>query len=283
MQIGLIPASAGAFPVTGPEVAAVARSAERAGFDSIWIGEHVVMSPRERYPGADGNRVGPSVAGSLPDPLEWLTYAAAVTERILLGTSVLLVPLHSALVLAKRVATLDRLSGGRVRLGIGLGWSEDEYRAVGVPFHERGRRCDEAVGALRALWSDSPARFDGRFVRFGPVHSAPQPLAGRVPIFVGGDSDAAARRAGRIGDGYFPFAKDRDRLRRLVGVARQAAVETGRDPDALELTGLGSLRREAVAELASLGFSRMVLFLGAPTVEAVAELAEQALAVTQGL
>jgi probable F420-dependent oxidoreductase len=263
MKVGLVPASGGSFPVDGSLVAALARAAEAAGFDSIWVGEHVVMaaSPAQEYPGARQNRIGPSTLGALPDPIEWLSYAAAVTERVLLGTAILLLPLHNPLIMAKRIATLDQLSGGRVRLGIGLGWSEDEYEAVGESFRTRGRRCDEQVAAMRALWRDSPASFDGEIIRFGPVHSAPQPVRGAVPVLVGGDSDAAARRAGRIGDGYLPSEKDPDRLAELIATMRRSAEDAGRDPDGIELTCLGSRRPEAVARLAEIGFARMLLFL----------------------
>src|SRR5215471_21620659 len=109
MDVGVIPASRGAFPSHGPTVAALARHAEELGFESIWIGEHVVMSPREQYPGAGANRVGPSPTGPLPDPLEWLSYVAACTERVLLGTAIFLLPLHRPPIMAKRFATLDQL------------------------------------------------------------------------------------------------------------------------------------------------------------------------------
>ena len=261
MQIGVIPASGGTFPLAGANVAALAGRAEEIGFDSIWIGEHVVMSARERYPGADQNRVGPSPTGSLPDPIEWLTYVAACTEHLLLGTAIFLLPLHRPTIAAKRLATLDQLSGGRLRLGIGVGWSRDEYESVGESFVTRGRRCDEAIDAVRTLWRDSPASHEGEFFRFESVHSVPQPVNGAVPILVGGDSDVAARRAGRTGDGYFPFGKDPSELSRLLGVMRHAANEAGRDPDTIELTALGSGHPEKVARLAELGFTRMVMFL----------------------
>jgi probable F420-dependent oxidoreductase len=278
VKVGLIPASAGSFPVDGVTVASVARAAEAAGFDSIWIGEHVVMAatPRQEYPGASQNRIGPSASGALPDPLEWLSYAAAVTDRLLLGTAILLLPLHNPLIMAKRVATLDQLSGGRVRLGIGLGWSEDEYEAVGIDFRTRGRRCDEQIAAMRVLWRDSPARFESGMFRFAAVHSGPQPPRHAVPILVGGGSEAAARRAGRLGDGFMPFEKEPERLVQLIGIMRRAAEEAGRDPDAIELTGLGSRRLDAVARLAELGFARMVLFLPEPSGAAVERLGAQA-------
>ncbi len=279
----MIPASEGTFPVDGKIVADITRAAEQSGFDSLWVGEHVIMSPRETYPGANVNRVGPSSTGTLPDPLDWLSYAAAISETVLLGTSILLLPLHNPLIMAKRLSTLDQLSRGRVRLGIGVGWSEDEYAAVGVDYRTRGRRCDEAIDAMRALWAGESASYDGRFFRFDGVNSFPQPVHGAVPILVGGDSEAAARRAGRTGDGYFPFGKDLGELRHLVDVVRRTAADAGRDPDAIELTALGSRRREHVAELADIGFTRMVLFSKELTAESVEQLGEQAQAIVAGL
>ena len=285
MKLGLIPASGGMFPVDGVAVTSVARAAEASGFESIWVGEHVVMAaaPRQDYPGATQNRVGPSATGSLPDPIDWLCYAAAVTDTLLLGTAILILPLHNPLIMAKRISTLDQLSGGRVRLGIGVGWSEDEYEAVGETFRTRGRRCDEAVAAMRALWRQNPASFAGEFFHFPPVHSVPQPVHGAVPVLVGGDSEAAAERAGRIGDGYFPFGKDLDRLVQLIGTMRRAALDAGRDPDSIELTALGSRRPEVVARLAEIGFTRMVLFLPEPNADAVERLGEQGRQLVEGL
>lgn len=283
MRVGLIPAAGGTFSVDPHVVTEVAQTAEANGFDSIWVGEHVVMSPREAYPGADQNRVGPSPTGSLPDPLDWLTFAAAITDELLIGTCILILPLHNPLILAKRLATIDRLSGGRMRLGIGVGWSAEEYESVGVDFASRGGRCNESIEVLRNLWSQEITSHDGDHFSFPPMHSFPKPVDGHVPIWVGGDSEVAARRAGRLGDGYFPFGKDPDRLRTLVAVARRAAEAAGRDPDALELTCLGSRHRHIVEQNVETGFTRMTLFLPDPTEAGVIRVAEQAAEVTAGL
>jgi len=280
MDFGVIPASGGTFPVNGADLSNLARSAEEAGFESVWIGEHVVMSAQEAYPGAGTNRIGPSPTGTLPDPIEWLTYVAACTDRILLGTAILLLPLHHPAIMAKRLATLDQLSGGRLRIGIGVGWSEMEYATVGESFATRGRRCDEAISAMRALWRDQPATFEGEFFTFPPVHSVPQPIHGAVPILVGGDSDAAAKRAGRTGDGYFPFGKDQNELARLIDVMNKAAEEAGRDPKSIELTGLGSGRPDVVERMAELGFTRLVMFLPELTPDGIARLWEKCQAVS---
>jgi probable F420-dependent oxidoreductase len=284
MKVGLIPGTAGTFATSGAEVRALARATEAAGFDSIWLGEHVVLPavPDEPYPGEKEGLAGPT-SGALPDPLEWLAFAAATTDHLLLGTSIVIVPLHNPLILAKRLATLDQLSGGRVRLGIGVGWNRQEFDALGVPWAHRGRRCDEAIAAMRALWRDTPASFRGEHVSFEPVYSSPKPVGASVPVLVGGNSDVAARRAGRIGDGYFPFERDFDRLVDLIAAMRVAAEQAGRDPDAIEITSLGSIRAERVAKLAAAGVHRMVLFMADHDVESVAALGARSRAVVDSL
>ena len=161
----------------------------------------------------------------LPDPLIWLAYVAAVTSQIRLATGILILPQRNPVVLAKELATLDHLSGGRVELGIGVGWLEEEFDALGVPFAGRGRRTDEYVGALRALWSQDRASFGGEFTRFDECIVRPQPANGAIPIHVGGDSPAAARRAGRLGDGFLPARVGLDDLRTSIELARRARAK----------------------------------------------------------
>jgi probable F420-dependent oxidoreductase len=171
------------------------------------------------------------------DPLEWLGFAAGVTETVNLGTGVVLLPLHAPIILAKRVATLDALSGGRVRLGVGMGWQKEEYASIGIPYEERGPRTDECMAALRALWTESPATYHGQFYNFDKVHSDPKPAqAGGVPLLVGGSTNIAARRAGRSGDGFFPHAISPDDLAIKIEVMNAAAKEAGRDPSQIEIT-----------------------------------------------
>ena len=152
----------------------------------------------------------------IPDPLIWLAYVAAATERIRLATGILILPQRNPVVLAKELATLDHLSGGRIILGIGIGWLAEEFAAIGVPFAERAARTDDHVAALRALWSDDPTHH-GEFTQFTDCIVSPRPAAGSIPIHVGGHSEAAARRAGRLGDGYFPVSRGSyTRARRAV-------------------------------------------------------------------
>lgn len=159
--------------------------------------------------------------------------------------------------LAKEVATLDALSGGRVILGVGVGWLAEEFQALGVPFEGRGRRTDEYVAALRELWTSAEPTYDGEFVRFEKALSEPKPRQRPVPIHIGGHTEAAARRAGRIGDGFVP-ARPKD-LGRLLDVMRAAAEEAGRDPDAIEVTTGGRPSPESVIDLAAKGVSRLMI------------------------
>ncbi|MFE2943783.1 LLM class F420-dependent oxidoreductase [Streptomyces sp. NPDC059255] len=192
-----------------PEVIrAVATAAERHGFARLWCGEHVVLvdAPASRYPySADGRIAVPADADWL-DPLLALTFAAAVTSRIELATGVLLLPEHNPVLVAKQAATLDMLSAGRFTLGVGIGWSAEECAALGVPFAGRGRRTDDYLAAMRTLWAEDPASYTGEFARFDAIRVNPKPLhGGRLPIVVGGNSDAALHRAVTLADGWYGF------------------------------------------------------------------------------
>jgi probable F420-dependent oxidoreductase len=170
------------------------------------------------------------------DPLVWLGLVAGAVPEIRLGTGILILPEHNPVILAKAVASLDRLSGGRVTLGIGVGWLREEFELIGVPWARRGARTDEYIGALRALWRHEIASFHGEFVDFEGAKSYPKPAQpGGPPIVVGGQTEAAARRAGRLGDGFLPGG-NLDAIPHLLQVARAAAESSDRDPAMLEMT-----------------------------------------------
>jgi len=214
-------------------------AAEEVGVESVWAVEHVVIADgyEPRYPySPDGRMPSGNVVVPMPDPLELLAFAAAVTERLVLGTAVVVAPLHSPTVLAKRAATVDRLCEGRLRLGLGIGWQVEEYAAVGAAFSERGARLEESIAAMRALWAGSPATFHGRFTSFDRVHLAPQPAAGTVPIVLGGNSSAAVERCARVGDGWFPYTIDPDAFALGVGAVRRGERDAGRPAGAVEVT-----------------------------------------------
>lgn len=258
MKFGLTGVNAGRR-VRPENAAALAQLAEQAGFESLWAVEHVVVPAayRSRYPYSDDGRMPGREEVPIGDPLVWLTYAAAVTERIKVATGILILPQRNPVVLAKECATLDVLSGGRLLLGVGVGWLAEEFAALGVPFEDRGARTDEYVEALRALWREEEPTFTGRFASFERAKSYPKPVAGAVPIIVGGHTEAAARRAGRIGDGFFPWGLSVDHLTRLVGIMRRSADEAGRDPDAVEITA-GAMDVETIRAYAEAGVARIV-------------------------
>ncbi|MFB7502966.1 LLM class F420-dependent oxidoreductase [Streptomyces broussonetiae] len=192
-----------------PEVIrAVATAAETHGFARLWCGEHVVLvdTAASRYPySADGRIAVPADADWL-DPLLALAFAAAATSRIELATGVLLLPEHNPVVVAKQAATLDVLSAGRFVLGVGVGWSAEEFAALGVPFAGRGRRTEEHLAAMRTLWTEDPASFTGEFTRFHAIRVNPKPLrGGLLPVVIGGNSEVALRRAVAHGDGWYGF------------------------------------------------------------------------------
>lgn len=243
MQFGILPPyRTGA--VGDPEwVVAFARHAEETGFESLYLVEHIAVGVdyATKYPYSGSGRMPLPEDCPIPDPLDLIGFLAAHTTTLVLGTGVLVLPLHQPVVLAKRLATLDVVSGGRIRLGVGVGWMREELESAGVEFETRGRRTDEAIAALRILFTEEPATYDGEFFRFGPIITRPHPVQpGGVPIHVGGHSPAAARRAGRLGDGYHPLGLDDETLRDRVAQMRTAARAAGRDPDALELS-LGGL------------------------------------------
>jgi probable F420-dependent oxidoreductase len=204
---------------------------EECGVDSVWTVEHVIVADAydPKYPYSTDGRM-PTAAGvvPMPDPLELLAFFAALTTNLRFGTAVVVAPLHSPAVLAKRAATLDRLSDGRFMLGLGIGWQREEYAAVGASFSQRGARLEESIAAMRALWADSPATFEGRFTSFRAVHSEPHPTNGTVPIVLGGNSDAAVTRAGRVADGWFPYAIGAEEFAQQAEVFRAAAAGAGR-------------------------------------------------------
>ncbi len=265
MKFGIVFANVG--PFSDPQGAvALAQAAEAAGFESLWTVEHVVVPAgyASRYPYDRSGRMPGGDDAPIPDPLIWLSYVASATGSLLLGTGILILPQRNPLILAKELSTLDHLSGGRLLLGVGAGWLAEEFAALGVPFEERGARTDDAIAALRALWNQDVATYHGRYSDFERCIVRPRPLHGTVPIHVGGHSEAAARRAGRLGEGFFPAITDHRRLRQLFDLARRSAEDAGRDPGTLELTtgGRGALGPGAlkeVAALAELGVSRVVV------------------------
>jgi probable F420-dependent oxidoreductase len=253
---------------------ALARAAEDAGIDRITVVDHTVMG-RNTDAYAWGRFPVPPEAPWL-EPLTVLTAMATVTSRIRLATGILIAPLRPAALLAKQVATLDLLSGGRVDLGVGVGWQKEEYDAQGLPFADRGLLLEETISACRALWSDLPASYQGKTVSFDDTFCAPQPVQPRLPVWFGGSlTDRMLRRVVDLGDGWIPImgatADDvRDGARRItaatdrhIDVQARAAMVMGADgkPDLAATIG-------GVPELVAAGVSDITVNLAAfaPTI-----------------
>lgn len=234
MKLGLaLPtAGSGASPET---IAAVAEGAERIGLDSVWTFERLMRPIDGAVPVGGGGAVPlPESYGCVYDPLETLAYVAARTSRIMLGTSVLDALLHSPIVLARRLATLDRLSGGRLVAGVGQGWMAAEFEAAGIPPAARGPRMEEHLAAMRAVWGPDPVEHDGRFYRVAASAIGPKPTAaGSVPLLVGAVAPPAIERAGRLGFGLNPIMMTWEMLDAAVATFRGAAEAAGHDPAVL--------------------------------------------------
>jgi probable F420-dependent oxidoreductase len=241
----------------------VAAAAEANGFESIWMPEHMVlpatMPPTYLYTDSGYPPITPRTA--MYDPWVVLGAVAHATSTIRLATNVFILPLRHPFQTARSVVTLDRVSGGRVTLGIGVGWLEEEFVAMGQDFHNRGARTDEIMGILRRLWSDDFIEHHGEYYDFAPVAFDPKPVQKQgIPIEVGGSSKPALRRAGRLGDGWIEIgAKSFDTLTSMLEVVQQARRDAGRDGLPFEIsTGLGRTV-EDVRRCEDLGVTRVLV------------------------
>jgi probable F420-dependent oxidoreductase len=228
------------LPVSGSwatpgTVAAVARRAEELGYGSLWVFQRVVIPVDDDY--------GPQYRAVL-DPVVALGFAAAVTSRVRLGTAVVNALFLPPAVLAKQLATVDVLSHGRLDVGLGLGWAQHEFAAVGAPYERRGARTAEYVGCLRALWADDPVEFHGEFYDVPPARLAPKPVQRPAPpILLGGTATVALRRAGRIADGWISGSRhDLTAISAAIATIRGSAADSGRDPRALRIVVRGVLQ-----------------------------------------
>jgi probable F420-dependent oxidoreductase len=261
MKIGVSFANAGPFAF--PEALVhLAQTAEAAGVESLWSVEHVVIPVgyKSPYPYDRSGKIPAPENIPMPDPLLPMAYVAAVTKTIRVGTGILILPQRHPLYVAKEAATLDVLSKGRAFLGIGIGWLEEEFDALGIPFAERAARTAESVRAIRSLWKDEPEPFEGKFFRWGKLESNPKPIQNPFPIHVGGHTELAAKRAARYGDGFFPGVGDAASLTKLLGIMRDECARIGRDPASIEVTGAGwSLDVDVIKRMADAGVHRVVI------------------------
>jgi probable F420-dependent oxidoreductase len=238
-------------------LAAAAQAAEAAGFESLWAGEHVVLPDPQVPP-------SPMAPQDLAlDPLIGLTFAAAATNLVRLATGIVIMPQRNPVVLAKQIASLDVLSQGRFTLGIGVGYLEPEFRAIGANFPERGAVTDEFLDAMHALWYQDAPEFHGRFVEFAGVDAHPRPAQRPIPIVVGGHTPAAYRRAVSRGHGWYGFAMPPDAAAASIEGLRRAAAQVDRPAELGELevtvTPRGRLTTETATAFAELGVHRLVV------------------------
>jgi probable F420-dependent oxidoreductase len=244
--------------ISGDVTARLATRCEALGYDSWWAGEHVVL-PSPRVPPSPMDPEDPIL-----DPLVHLAFVAAVTQRMLLGTGIIILPQRNPLVLAKQVATLDAMSGGRLLLGIGVGYLEPEMRAIGIPMAERASRTDDHLAAMRSLWYEpAPVTFSGTHTTFSGIDANPRPL-GTIPIIVGGHTSGAYRRAVEQGHGWYGFALSPEQTVACLEGLRDAAAKHSRPPELgrleISITPNRPLTPESTKAYADAGVDRLVVF-----------------------
>jgi probable F420-dependent oxidoreductase len=267
LKFGVVAPVAAGITADPRWMAAFARHLEACGFESIVVVEHTVLATRydSVYPYDPSGRVALAADCPVPDPLDLLSFLAGHTDRLGLATGVLVLPNHHPVVLAKRAATVDALSGGRLRLCVGVGWLREEIEACGTAFETRGRRADEQLAVLRALWADQPegVTHRGEFFRFENAVCRPKPVAGKhLPVHIGGHSKAAARRAGRLGDGFQPLGVTGTQLDGLLALMHDEASAAGRNPADIEVSlghSVTKIDAERAEKLTAQGADRLVL------------------------
>ena len=265
-------------------ITAFAQLVEELGFDALWVSDHIVVprSLESRYPyRRDGSfPVSPDV--SLMEPIATLLFVAAITERVKLGTTVLVLPMRNPIVTAKQLASLDVLSNGRLILGVGTGWMEEEFQMLGVPFKRRGARTNEYIRLIKALWTEENPSFEGEFWQIKDVGFNPKPLQKpHPPIWTGGHSAPALRRAGRLSDGWHAVGVSPDTLREQFQEVQRHAEEAGRDPASITLSVRPRVRIDDPAKTIELlrsyrevGVSHAVLEIFAPDMDRARSLLE---------
>jgi probable F420-dependent oxidoreductase len=238
-----------ALPQSGPAadpatLIEVARRAEEVGYDALWVAERLLwpLEPKARYPGSPDGALPEQMKSQL-EALETLGFVAPHTRRVTLGTSVMNLPFYQPLLLARRLATLDVLSGGRLRVGLGNGWLPDEFDAVNVPMRGRGERADEAIEAMKAIWADDPVEFRGRHFQIPRSFIGPKPIQRpHPPIYLAAFAPTALRRVARYADGWNPGALPIPILEQMFERLQRVTEKQGRDPSEMELVVRANLR-----------------------------------------
>ena len=268
MRLGVLPPVRAGVCADPDWMIGFARQAEDCGFESIVLVEHpvVIGDYTSRYPYASSGRMPLADDCAIPDPIDGLGFLASATTHLVLSTGVLVLPAHHPVTMAKRLATVDALSRGRLRLCIGVGWMREELEACGIDFASRGRRTDECMDVMRALWADTEpegASFEGEFFRFSHAHTHPKPhRPGGVPIHVGGHSAPSIRRVAQRGDGWHPLGLRGDELKAALDRLRHEVAAAGRDPASIEVTVTGvstTTTAETLGELEEMGVDRLAV------------------------
>jgi probable F420-dependent oxidoreductase len=240
---------------------ALAAEAEAAGYESVWVPDHLVLPERlpATYPYADGGQPPITSHTAVYDPWVLLGAIATATERIRLGTNVYVLPLRHPIVTARAVLTVDRISRGRVTLGAGVGWLKEEFAIVGESAADRGRRADEIIGLLRRLWTEEVVSHEGTYYRFPPVRFEPMPFQRPIPIEIGGTSPQALHRAGSLGDGWIHTGStDPEALRAMLAVIHGARAAAGRQSTPFTVTATLGTDLDSVRRAKDLGVDRVV-------------------------
>ncbi len=273
------------FTPTGDDYCRVAQKAEELGYHSVWLGDHIVIPEKiaAPYPGTEDGSVGFPRRTPWPDPLVLLAAIGAKTQKIRLGTSVVIVPYRNPLHVAKAVATVDLVSNGRCLFGVGIGWLKEEFDALGEKFAERAGRTREYLQIMKAIWQNEVASFHGKYFSFSDLYTLPLPVQKpHPPIIFGGESPAALKRVADLGDGWQPGPVSLEVLRERVGQLKALMAERGRDFSQLSISTIGNAKElkqnpDKLTALEELGVQEMILFMGAPQVNAtLAELEEAA-------
>ena len=225
-------------PAAGPEaIVRVAQRAEELGYDSVWVTERLLypIEPKTPYMATPDGSL-PEAYKIVLDPLEALTFVAGQTSRVALGTSILDMPYYNPVMLARRLTTLDVLSGGRLRLGLGLGWSQDEFDAAGASMKQRGRRADEFLSVLKAIWTTDPVEFQGEFYQIPKSVILPKPVQKpHPPIYLAAFSPGGLKRTATMANGWLPAGLPPDAMKQMIAGLKDMAQQAGRDPNELEV------------------------------------------------
>ncbi len=274
MKVGLFAPFTNPF-ATPEYIQAMGSGAEERGFDSIWMAEHVVLFDEyaSQYPyAADGKIPVPTESGML-DPFPALSFLAACTKTIRLGTGICLLPQRNPVYTAKEAATVDWMSNGRLDLGIGVGWLEEEYQALGVPFERRGARCRAYIDVLKTLWCDDVSEYEGEFYSLPATRQFPKPVQQpHPPIHFGGESDAALRRVADLGQGWYGFNQTAEQVTERIAKLTAMLEKRGRSREEIEVSicpYLLGASPEIIAGYEAAGVDRVILLAAAANTEAI--------------